>query len=85
MHTGGIQVYENGKELHRGELDAKQNTQERLFLKASMFMIYCDRIYDLLSNKQNKKVKMEHYIDKNSQQVVAKFVNMSERILLNSE
>ena len=51
----------------------------------SMYMIYCDRIYDLLSQKSGKKVKKESYIDQNSQQVVSKFVNMTERVVLNLE
>lgn len=37
--------------------------QDRMFLKISVYMIYCDRIYDLLSTKSGKKVKKEHYID----------------------
>lgn len=48
-------------------------------------MIYCDRIYDLLSTKSGKKVKRESYIDPASQQVVTKFVNMTERLVFNLE
>ena len=57
----------------------------RLFIKMSVYMIYCDRIYDLLSTKSAKKVKREHYIDPQSQQVVSKFVNMTEKLVLNLE
>ena len=56
-----------------------------MFIKMSVYMIYCDRIYDLLSSKSAKKVKREHYIDPSSQQVVSKFVNMTEKIVLNLE
>lgn len=38
---------------------------ERVFLRMSVYMIYCDRIYDLLG-KSHKKVKLEQYIDKQS-------------------
>ena len=49
-------------------------------------MIYCDRIYDLLSSKATKKtVKVEHYIDQGSQQVVTKFTNMTEKLVLSLE
>ena len=65
--------------------DYQHGGQERLFVKMSMYMIYCDRIYDLLSQKSGKKVKKESYIDQNSQQVVSKFVNMTERVVLNLE
>ena len=34
-----------------------------MFIKASVYMIYCEKIYDLLSNKSGKKVSKEHYID----------------------
>mmetsp|Transcript_28628 Transcript_28628/g.35464 ORF Transcript_28628/g.35464 Transcript_28628/m.35464 type:complete len:120 (+) Transcript_28628:1317-1676(+) len=52
----------------------------------SVYMIYCDRIYDLLSSKAAKKtVKVEHYIDQASQQVVTKFTNMTEKLVLNLE
>jgi hypothetical protein len=56
-----------------------------MFIKASVYMIYCDKIYDLLSNKSGKKVSKEHYIDPVSQQVVSRFVNMTERLILNLE
>jgi hypothetical protein len=48
---------------------------ERVFLRMSVYMIYCDRIFDLLA-KQNQKVKLEQYLDQQSQQVVSRFVNM---------
>ena len=48
-------------------------------------MIYCDRIYDLLSQKSGKKVKMECYIDPSSQQVVSRFANMTERLIFSTE
>lgn len=52
----------------------------------SVYMIFCDRIYDLLSAKSAKKnVKIEHYIDQSSQQVVTKFSNMTEKIILSLE
>lgn len=54
-------------------------------IKMSVYMIYCDRIYDLLSTKSGKKVKRESYIDQHSQQVVSKFVNMTERLVLSLE
>ena len=37
--------------------------QDKMFLKVSVYMIYCDRIYDLLAKQSGKKVKKEHYID----------------------
>lgn len=49
-----------------GGVDGSRNNegnQERLFVKLSIYMIYCDRVYDLLSQKSGKKVKKEHYID----------------------
>ena len=75
-----IQVYgnnESGKDF--------DGVMDRMFIKVSVYMIYCDRIYDLLSNKSAKKVKKEHYIDPQSLQVVSKFVNMTERLVLNLE
>lgn len=43
------------------------SAQDRIFVKMSVYMIYCDRIYDLLSTKAAKKtVKVEHYIDQAS-------------------
>ena len=36
---------------------------ERVFLRMSIYMIYCDKIYDLIGKSQ-KKVKLEQYIDK---------------------
>lgn len=48
-------------------------------------MVYCDKIYDLLTQRPGTRVKLEHYIDPQSQQVVAKFTNMSERIVLTLE
>lgn len=60
-------------------------TQDRLYIKGSVYMIYCDRVYDLLSLKSGKKVKKECYIDPQSQQVVSKFTNMTERLILNLE
>ena len=52
----------------------------------SVYMIYCDRIFDLLSTKSAKKsVKVEHYIDQGSQQVVTKFSNMTEKLVLSLE
>ena len=56
-----------------------------MFIKMSVYMIYCDRTYDLLSTKSGKKVKREHYIDPQTQQVVSRFINMSERLVLNLE
>lgn len=75
-----IQVY--GESVRGGDYDA---SQDRLFIKGSIYMIYCDRVYDLLSNKSAKKVRNEHYIDPSTQQVVSKFVNMTERLILNLE
>lgn len=48
-------------------------------------MIYCDRIYDLFSPRPGKKVKKESYIDPYSQQVVSKFTNMTQRVVLSLE
>ena len=57
-----------------------------MFIKMSVYMIYCDKIYDLLCTKSAKKnVKIEHYIDPSSAQVVSKFTNMTEKLVLNLE
>ena len=48
-------------------------------------MVYCDKIYDLLATQPGQKVKIDHYIDPNSQQVVSKFSNMSEKVVLTLE
>ena len=59
---------------------------DRMFIKVSVYMIYCDKIYDLLCSKSQKKnVKLEHYIDPQSQQVVSKFTNMTEKLVLSLE
>lgn len=57
---------------------------ERVYLKMSVYMIYCDRIFDLLGQSQHK-VRLEQYIDRQSQQVVSRFVNISEKLILNLE
>ena len=75
-----IQVY--GSDLMGKDHDA---LQDKMFIKVSIYMIYCDRIYDLLSSKTGRKIKIEHFIDPQSQQVVSKFVNMSERVIFNLE
>lgn len=38
---------------------------ERVYLRMSVYMIYCDRIFDLLAKTQ-KKVKLEQYLDEQS-------------------
>ena len=53
-----IQVYGGAD----GARDQDAHT-ERLFIKMSVYMIYCDRVYDLLASKSGKKVKREQYID----------------------
>lgn len=59
-----IQVYSNND----GTKDYDVQGQDRIFVKMSVYMIYCDRIFDLLSTKSAKKnVKVEHYIDQASQ------------------
>lgn len=57
---------------------------ERVFLRMSVYMIYCDRIFDLIGKSQSK-VKLEQYIDRQSQQVVSRFVNLSEKLIMSLE
>lgn len=47
------------------EIDPDANS-DKIYLKMGVYMIYCDQIFDLLASN-GKKVKIEHYIDKESQ------------------
>ena len=58
QNVNPIQVYGNQNAAQDYDV-----IQDRMFLKISVYMIYCDRVYDLLSTKSGKKVKKEHYID----------------------
>jgi hypothetical protein len=57
---------------------------ERVFLRISVYMIYCDRIFDLLA-KQQTKIRLEQYLDPVSQAVVTRFANISEKLVLSLE
>jgi hypothetical protein len=70
-----ISVNQNGRYMKReeqalvnahnhGQLD-QDMISDRVYLRMSVYMIYCDKIYDLLSRSQ-KKIKREQYIDKQS-------------------
>jgi len=76
-----IQVYGNNEAAKDYD-----GVSDRIFIKMSVYLIYCDRIFDLLSAKSSKKnVKLEHYIDQATSQVVTKFSNMTEKLVLSLE
>jgi hypothetical protein len=64
------------------------STPERMFLKVSVYQIFVDKVLDLLpvNNKRHSpSVKLEHYIDKDSEEVVSKLKNITEKVVFTLE
>ena len=55
---------------------------ERLFLRAQMFLIHCENVYDLLSHKP-KRCKLESRLEDNK--VHSRFVGAKDRVILTIE
>ena len=68
------------------ESDFKHNENERTFLRASIYLILKDQIYDLLSSPkkqglQQKSIRVDSYIDKDTFDVQTRVAGLSERLL----
>ena len=59
--------HKQGYAAHTTRTDPDMGTADRLYLKMSAYMVYCDRIYDLLTQRPGTRVKMDHYIDPQTQ------------------
>eukprot|EP00347_Sterkiella_histriomuscorum_P021720 403333001 len=74
------------RNFHSIELDSQQ--PERMFLKISVYQIFIDKVLDLLSNNKaptTHKAQVNHFIDKETKEVVSKLSNISEKAIFNLE
>ena len=59
------------------------------FLRIGVYQVFQDKILDLLSTKSVKnsssRITVDHFMDKQSQEVVCKLKNLTEKIVLNIE
>lgn len=69
-------------------MDTNSLVPERMFLKVSVYQIFVDKVLDLLNgtnNPSNKKVSIDHYIDKETDEVVSKIKNITEKVVFTLE
>ena len=76
--------------LMASESDFKHNDNERTFLRASIYMIYQDQIFDLLSSPkkqslQQKTIRVDSYIEKHTFDVQTRVAGLSERLVTSIE
>jgi hypothetical protein len=57
---------------------------ERMFLKMSVYQVFVDKVIDLLG-RGVQRVQVDHYIDKNSEEVVSKLKNINEKVVFTLE
>ena len=59
---------------------------DRIYLRAAMYMIHCDNIYDLLSHGYaSRRVKLESYLDPQSNEVTSQIVGLKDKLITNVE
>lgn len=65
----------------------RDNVPERSFLRASVYLIYKDNIYDLLTTcpPKHKTAKIETYIDQDTYEVQTRLTGLTERFISSKE
>jgi hypothetical protein len=62
---------------------------ERMFLKVSLYQIFVDKVLDLLSSgsgaAKRDRAQVDHYIDKECEEVVSKLKNITEKVVFTLE
>jgi hypothetical protein len=70
------------------ESDFKHNEPERAFLRVSVYLIFQDCIYDLLSSPTQQSlsqrgIRVDSFIDKETYDVLTKVTGLCERLIVN--
>mmetsp|Transcript_30795 Transcript_30795/g.30291 ORF Transcript_30795/g.30291 Transcript_30795/m.30291 type:complete len:137 (+) Transcript_30795:680-1090(+) len=68
----------------------REPVPERMFLKVCVYQIFVDKVIDLLQGsahtvKISSKVQVDHYIDKESEEVVSRLKNITEKVVFTLE
>jgi hypothetical protein len=72
MDTSEVE-FENGFLNLKTRDSDYQDTADKIYLKASVYMVHCENAYDLLSKgsaQSTRRVKVESYIDIKSNEVI---------------
>jgi len=59
-----------------------------MYLKVSIYQVFVDKVLDLLGGTGSRgapRVQVEHYIDRDSEEVVSKLKNITEKIVFSLE
>ncbi|CDW80672.1 kinesin motor domain containing protein [Stylonychia lemnae] len=69
---------------------SKRNSDEKMFLKMTVYQVFIDKILDLLASRASKsnssrQAYVDHVIDPKTQEVVSRLKNITEKIILNLE
>lgn len=77
-----------GQTKNFASMDTANIVPERMFLKVSVYQIFVDKVLDLLngtSSSFKQKVSIDHYIDKETEEVVSKIKNITEKVVFTLE
>ena len=72
MDTSEVE-FENGFLNLKTRDSDYQDTADKIYLKASVYMVHCENAYDLLSKgsaQSTRRVKVESYLDIKSNEVI---------------